>query len=152
MKNQTKKSFIAASVLAVAGYVGPAMAYYSGQATLDVAGNNAKAADLAVVNCYDDGHGAPHHLAAAVQDLSPPSPGLLVNLQLFKSPQITTVTDTVSADGNYSPIATLNGGPGNYYLSIHKTNAGARNFLVGWECQTVDNVGTGTNISVLQFQ
>ncbi len=149
MKTSSIKSgFIAASLLAAMGYAGHAMAYGVGSAVLDAAGNNASATDLASVNCP----AGTHHLSAAVQDTSPAAPGLWVSLRLFKDTQMTTVTDTVSADGNWSPIATLNGGPGTYYLSVSKTNVGARNFTVGWECQSADNVGTGTDIQVLQIQ
>ncbi len=143
-----KSSFITASILAAMGYAGLAMAYGVGSAVLDPAGNNASATDLASVNCP----AGTDHLSAAVQDTSSGAPGLLVSLHLFKDTQMTTVTDTVSADGNWSPIATLNGGAGTYYMSVRKTTAGARNFIVGWECQNVDNVGTGTDITVLQVQ
>lgn len=150
MNKQSKTVFLAA--LAFAAHSGSASAYYSASATLDAAGNRAGAADLAVVRCFDNGNGAPHHLAAAVQDLSPPASGLLLSLQILKAPSIATVTDRASADGNFSPIAILAGGAGTYYLSLSKTAAGARNFLVGWECQTASNTGTGTDISVLQIQ
>jgi hypothetical protein len=139
-------------LILIAGHSPSALAYYSGGGVLDAAGNNASATDLATVNCFDDGHGEPHHFSAAVQDQSQPVPGLLVSLHIFKLPSMTTVTDTVSGDGNWSDIATVVGGPGTYYLSIRKTAAGARTFFAGWECQTINNVGTGTEINVLQMQ
>lgn len=152
MKKATfTKAFIASIVIAL-GHIGSAPAYYSAAATLDPGGSNAQATDLASVNCYDDGNGAPDHLSATVMDASAPMPGLLVSLQLFKDTHMTTVTDIASGDGNYSPNATLFGGSGVYSLSVHKTNVGARNFYVAWECQTANNVGTGTGITVLQIQ
>jgi len=146
-----KNAFLA-SLLAACGYAGPALAYYSGGATLDPGGNNAQASAYATVNCYDNGAGAPHHLSASVQDLSAPAPGLLVSLHIFKDTQMTTTTDAASGDGVDSPYATLAAGGGVYYLSVRKTNQGARNFQVTWECQTANNAGTGTGLSVLQIQ
>ena len=146
------KPIFLAALLAAAGHAAPAAAYYSAGVTLDAGGGNAAATDLAAVNCYDNGAGAPHHLAAAVQDMSPPVSGLLVGLHIFKDIQMTTATDAASADGGWSPIASLAGGAGTYYLSVRKTKAGARNVYVGWECQTAANAATGTGISVLQVQ
>lgn len=150
-----KRSFLMASLmatLATAAYSGNALAYYSGTAVLDPSGTNASATDLASVDCYDNGNGAPHHFSAAVQDMSPSASGLWVSLHILKDSQMTTVTDHASGDGGWSQIATVNGGPGTYYMSVRKTAAGSRNFLVGWECQTINNVGTGTDLKVLQFQ
>jgi len=150
-KTLVRNVFLAAA-LGGLGQAGPALAYYNGAATLDPGGNNAQATAFAAVNCFNNGNGDPHHFSAAVQDLSAPSPGLLVSLHIFKDTQMTTVTDPASGDGNDSPFAIVAGGAGTYYLSIRKTDLGARNFNVAWECQTIDNVGTGTGISVLQIQ
>ncbi len=50
---------------------------------------------------------------------------------------MTSTTDTVSGDANYSPGVQLNGGAGVYYISATKTGAGARIFDVIWHCVTV---------------
>jgi hypothetical protein len=152
MANPRLNRALLASALAMLGLAGPSQAYYSASATLDVAGNNASAVAYAAVQCYDNGAGPPDHLAAAVQDLSAPVSGLFLSLHIFKDTQMTTVTDAAAGDGGFSPVAVLAGGPGTYYLSLRKTSQGARAFNIGWECQTADNVGTGTGITVLQFQ
>jgi hypothetical protein len=153
MNKTSLKHVFLASLLVAWGYAGSALAYYSAEnIPLDAGGGNPGASDYAAVTCYDNGNGAPHHFSAALQDLSAPVPGLFVSLHIFKDTQMTTVTDSVSADGNWSPIATVAGGPGVYYLSVRKTNTGVRNFTIGWECQTADFRGTGTDISVLQVQ
>ncbi len=146
-----KSSIITAWILAAAGYAGHALAHSAG-AVLDPAGNNASATDLAEVICFDDGNGPPHHLYTQIQDLSPPVPGLLLSTQIFKDNQMTNVTDTVSGDANYSSPATLNGGGGTYYISVSKTNVGARAFNITYHCQTANDVHTGTDISVQQVQ
>lgn len=152
MKNASlKKAFITASILVALGYAGSAPAH-SGGGIIDPAGNNASATDLAAVTCSDDGNGAPHHLAAQIKDMSGPVPGLLLSLHIYKGNQMTTTTDTVSGDAAYSPLITLNGGAGVYYMSATKTNAGGRLFDVIWHCVTSNDVHTGTDITVLQFQ
>jgi hypothetical protein len=146
-----KKAFITASILAVAGNTGIALAH-SGGATIDSAGNNPRATDLAAVTCFDDGGGAPHHLTAQVKDMSAPVSGLLLSLHLFKGNQMTSITDTVSGDRFYSPTISLNRGAGVYYMSVTKTKAGRRSFDIIWHCMTSGNQHTGTDIQVLQFQ
>ena len=128
------------------GHTGLSMAYGIGGAVLDPAGNNASATDLASINCPS----GTHHFSAAVQDNSIPVSGLLVSVHIYKDTQMTTAT--APTDGNWSDIATVNGGAGTYYLSVRKTNAGARSFTVGWDCQTSDNNSTGIDLNVLQVQ
>jgi hypothetical protein len=146
-----KKAFITASILVATGNAGIAMAH-SGGGTLDPAGNNPSATDLAAVTCFDDGNGAPAYLLGQIKDMSPPVPGLLLSFHIYKGNQMTTSTDTVSGDANYSQEVRLNGGPGVYYISATKTSAGARIFDVIWHCETGNDIHTGTDISVLQFQ
>ena len=140
-----KKAFIVAAMLTGFGHTGLSMAYGIGGAVLDPAGNNASATDLASVNCP----GGTHHFSAAVLDTSPPVAGLLVSVHIYKDTQMTTATST---NGNWSDIVSVNGGAGTYYLSIRKTNVGARNFTVGWDCRTSDNISTGIDLKVLQVQ
>ncbi len=157
-----KTVFIAASILAAMGYTGLAMAYYSvgippaQPLVFDPAGNNANSTDLATITCAS----GTDHLAAAIQDLSSPVPGLFVSLHIFKEnvpsnihTYMVTVTDQVSGDGGWSNIAFVYGGPGTYYLSIVKTNAGERNFALAWDCWDVNNQSMGmTDAKVFQFQ
>ena len=143
-----KVSLIAILVLVVSGYTHSAMAYGIAGTTLDPAGNNASATDLAVASCPE----GTHHFSAAVQDNSSPVNGLLVSVHIFKENKMTTATDSASGDGGWSDIISVNGGAGNYYVSIRKTNVGARNFTIGWDCQDANNNSTGTNIQVLQLQ
>ena len=142
-----KKVFITASILIVTGHTGNALAH-SGGAIIDPGSNNASATDLAAVTC---GSGT-HHLTARVRDNSGPASGLLLSLHLYKGTQMTTITDTVSGDANYSPYINLNGGAGVYYMSATKTNAGVRVFDVEWHCQSSDDQHTDTDLGVLQFQ
>ncbi len=143
-----KKIIMAASIMIAAS---DASAHSAG-ATIDVAGSNASATDLASVICYDDGNGAPHHLYTQIQDTSSPVSGLLVSTQIYKDSQMTNTTDTVSGDANYSNQATLNGGGGEYIISVSKTASGARNFNITYHCQTSADVHTGTDITVFQVQ
>ena len=143
-----KVSLIATLVLALSGYTHSAMAYGISGTTLDPAGNNASATDLAVASCPE----GTHHFSAAVQDNSSPVDGLLVSVHIFKDTKMTTATDTVSGDGGWSDIISVDGGAGNYYVSVRKTKVGARAFTIGWDCRNANNISTGTNIQVLQLQ
>jgi hypothetical protein len=151
MKYAFKKTFITASILVAVGYVGTALAH-SGGATVDPGSNNASATDLAAVTCFDDGNGPPHYLFGQIKDLSQPVAGLLLSFQIYKGNQMTTITDTISGDANYSQGIKLNGGPGVYYISASKTRAGIRVFEVTWHCQTSSDIHTGTDLVVLQIQ
>ena len=152
MKNTyLKNGFITALILAVIGYSGHTLAHSAG-ATIDSAGNNASATDLAQVICYYDGDGPTDHLYVTIQDNSPPVSGLLLSAQVYKDGHMTNVTDTVSGDANSSPSAKISGGDGVYYLSVSKTATGARDFTVTYHCQTAADVHTGTDITVLQVQ
>ena len=143
-----KKAFLTASILIATGHTGIALAH-SGGAIIDPGSNNAHATDLATVTC---GAGT-DHLSAQVKDMSGPVPGLLLSLHLYKGNQMKSTTDTVSGDANYSPLIRLNGGPGVYYMSATKTNAGGRLFDVIWHCMASDDAThTDTDLSVVQFQ
>ncbi|MDO9424641.1 MAG: hypothetical protein Q7T40_10705 [Methylobacter sp.] len=143
-----KKAFITALISISAGHAGIALAH-SGGGIIDPGSNNASATDLAAVTC---GPGT-HHLSAQVKDISGPVPGLLLSLHLYKGNQMTTSTDAISGDANYSPPISLNAGQGVYYMSLTKTNIGGRQFDVIWHCMAGDDAThTETDISVVQFQ
>ncbi|MEQ1638845.1 MAG: hypothetical protein ABL903_19470 [Methylococcales bacterium] len=149
MKNtKFKKILLATGILLSSGFISNAMAH-SGNGPL---GPDASATDLATVECFDDGNGPGDHLVIQIEDLSPPVPGLMVNMQAFKGNVMTNITDTVSMDGNPSAIGTLKAGNGVYYISVNKTDAGPRTFNVTWHCETSTNVHTGSELNVLQVQ
>ncbi|MEQ1638292.1 MAG: hypothetical protein ABL903_16555 [Methylococcales bacterium] len=150
MKNTLlKKIVLSAVILFGAGSAPIALAHQSGAVPI---GDDATATDLAAVQCYDDGGGAPDRLTVSIEDVSAPVPGLLVNMQVFKNNKMNNITDTVSGDGNSSPAITLVGGDGEYRISVNKTGAGSRAFNATWHCETSGGVHTGTDITVLQAQ
>lgn len=149
MKTFFCNSALAGSLLlAVVGYNGSAMAYGIGGTTLDAGGSNAKAVGLASIDCPPGSD----HFSAALQDNSPPMDGLLSSVQIFKEPSIATATVAASGVGNWSDIISVKGGAGTYYLSIHKTKAGARDLLVGWDCRDSNNNSTFTGLKPLYVQ
>mgnify|MGYP006048527895 FL=1 len=117
-------------------------------ATMDPVGNSATFTGYGFVTCFDDGNGPADKLLASVNDLSPPVPGLLVNLQILKGNRAASVTDPVSGDGNGSPVIAVRGGNGVYQIMINKTAVGARNFSIQYHCMTANDVHTGTDIGV----
>ena len=128
------------------------LAAHSGGAILGAAGDNPSATALAEVTCFDDGNGEPAYLLAQVKDLSPYEEGLMLNLQLYKGVQATSISDPVSGDAEPSPYIRLDAGPGTYRMMLDKTGAGPRAFSLTWHCETADNVHTGTDIVLRQFQ
>ena len=146
-----KRVVVALSILVAVSQTNVTLAH-SGGGAIDPAGTNASATILAAVTCSDDGNGTPDHLFGQIKDLSAPVPGLLVSFHIYKGIKMTTSTDAISGDANYSPGATLNGGPGVYYISVTKTAAGTREFDVIWHCVTSGDIHTGTDISVYQIQ
>lgn len=133
------------------GYATFSSAHGGGGITMDAGGTSRTFTGVVRVTCFDDGNGPAENLIARIRDNSPPVPGLLINLQLFKGDKAVNITDTVSGDANYSPFVTLHGGPGSYFMIINKTDVGARTFDVEWHCNTVDGIHTGTEIFVTQF-
>ena len=145
------KSFLFVSCVTAMSYSGFLHAH-SGGGVLNAGGDNPSATDLAEVTCFDDGNGTPAYLLAQVRDLSAPQQGQLLNLQLYKGVQATSISDPVSGDAESSPFIRLDGGPGVYRLILNKTGAAARTFDVTWHCETANNLHTGTDIVVRQLQ
>lgn len=121
-------------------------------ATMDPASNSATFTGYGFVTCFDDGNGVADKLVASVRDHSPPVAGLLVNLQILKGNRAASVTDPVSGDGNGSPAISVKGGNGVYLILVNKTAPGARDFSIEYHCMTANNVHTGTDIGVYQFE
>ncbi|GAB4364946.1 MAG: hypothetical protein Kow0060_22220 [Methylohalobius crimeensis] len=124
---------------------------HTGGTVLDPGGANPHATDMAVISCFDDNNGPPAKLFARVRDLSPPEPGLLVNMQIIKGGQAISVTDEFSGDGEFSAPVELYGGSGTYTMLVNKTGLGPRSFEVEWHCMTETNIHTGTDITIRQI-
>jgi hypothetical protein len=147
MKNAPfKKALVALSILATVGHADMALAH-SGGGTIDPGSNNGHATDLAAVTCS----GGSHHLFGKIKDMSGPG-GALLSFHIYKGNKMTSTTDTVPGDANYSSGVQLNGGDGVYYISVTKTGAGARIFDIIWHCMNNAGGHTDTDIAVLQFQ
>ncbi len=142
-----KKTFITASILVALGHAAIVQAYPNATTVIDAAGTNANATDLGQINC----DAASDRLYVMVQDQSAPVPGLLLSVHIYSGIQMTTGTDPVSGDANPSPIISLIGGAGPYFISITKTNVGARLFTVTYQCANANTL-TNTGITALQLQ
>lgn len=146
------KALFSSSLLASILLVNPIAQAHTAGATLGADGTSASATGLADVTCFDDGNGQPAGLLVQIKDLSPPVPGLLISVQLYKGTQATNITDTVSGDAEFSEGVQLDGGAGVYRIMVNKTDIGARAFELVWHCRTSDQTHTGTDILVRQFQ
>ncbi|PKM11788.1 MAG: hypothetical protein CVV13_07820 [Gammaproteobacteria bacterium HGW-Gammaproteobacteria-3] len=124
---------------------------------IDDQGSNTAVADI---TCFNDGNGEPDHLLASIKDLSPPVPGLLINLQMLKGKTFapgqpiiaTSTTDPVSGDTEASDYILLHRGGGVYTIMLNKTGPGTREFELVWHCNAADGTHTGTDIVVTQYQ
>lgn len=125
---------------------------HGGSATLDPGGVSQTFTGLAQITCSSTGNEPTDHLLARIRDNSPPVPGLLVNLQIYKGNKAISITDTVSGDAQFSPFVPLQGGNGVYYIMVNKTNVGQREFDLEWHCTAASGTHTETDIGVLQFQ
>jgi len=146
-----KKNIIAVLAACSVGYAGVSSAHDAG-ATLDPDGTISNFTGMAFVSCFDDGSGPSDRLQVSIRDNSPPVPGLLVNVQVYKSNKANSITDTVSGDANYSDVITLQGGQGVYWILVNKTDVGPREFDLQYHCIGTDgSTHTGTDIGVAQF-
>ena len=143
-----KKALLATTIVVTMGYGVIAQAYPSASGVMDAAGNNANATDLGKVTCDANSQ----YLYAEIQDQSPQVAGLLLSLHIYRGSQMITATDSVSGDANASPIISLNGGPGDYYISATKTKNGLRSFTVTFQCLTSSYALSGTSIVGVQLQ
>jgi hypothetical protein len=151
LSNLPSKLLVTTAILITTGYAATISAH-GGGATLDPAGNKATFTALARVTCFDDGNGPADHLVAKIRDNSPAIPGMFVSLQLLKGSKAISVTDTTPGDAQFSEQVSLQGGNGVYLMIANKTVAGARDFEVEWHCMTANEVHTGTDIVVDQFE
>lgn len=153
MKKIVLKKILTTTALLLTGVYANSLFAHSVGGPIDSAGNNPSATHFGYINCYDNGVGPTNHLFVQIKDLSPPVPGLLLNVQISKGQKMTNVTDAVSGDDQPSPGAILAGGNGVYNISINKTAAGVRNFDLTYHCQTLGNDHTGTDeVGAFQLQ
>lgn len=137
--------------LVLTAYAGVNYAHDAG-AVLDPTGTIRNFTGQAAITCFNDDEGRSDRLRVRIRDLSPPVPGLLVNVQIYKQNQSNSITDTISGDADWSPVIVLQGGPGTYGILVNKTDAGARQFELEYHCIASDGVThTGTDISVSQY-
>ncbi|WP_428353464.1 hypothetical protein [Methyloprofundus sp.] len=125
---------------------------HSAGAILGAVGNNAHATAFAAITCFDDGNGSPAGLFAEIRGGVEPEDGGLISMQLHKGRQVTSTTDTVLGDADFSEAVQLNAGPGVYNMFVNKTDEDSIQFEVTWHCMTKDQVHTGTDITIRQFQ
>jgi hypothetical protein len=125
---------------------------HGGSELMDPNGNVPGFTALTRVTCFDDGNGNAAYLMARVRDKSESMPGLRVTLHLLKGNRAANVTDTMPGDAEYSEWITLAGGNGVYQMMLTKTLAGARAFDIEWHCMTAQNIHTGTDILVDQYE
>ncbi len=147
---QTKflnKTMMMVFIAFTAGYAGISSAHTAG-ATM---GPERSFTAVAFVTCFDDAGEEADSLIARIRDDSPPIPGLLVNLQISKNGKQVAISDTVSADANYSPFINLQAGKGVYTISVNKTDEGTRTFVLDYHCNAANGSHVGTEIGVTQF-
>lgn len=135
----------------ILGYSGISYGHSAG-AVLGASGTNPHATGLAAITCFDDGNGAAAKLIVEVQDQSEPVEGSYINAQIYKGIKATSTTDLFPGDAEYSDTIALEGGSGVYWLILNKTSAEPKQFDIVYHCVTEDDVHTGTDTVVRQFQ
>ncbi len=143
-----KKTLTYVLVLIGIGNSLTAFAYPTFSQIIDAAGNNANAVYLGQVTCDPSSQ----YLYAEIQDQSAPVPGIWLSLHIYKGSQMNTVTDAISGDQSPSQIIRVEGGPGDYYISVTKTGAGVRSYTVTYQCVTSVITFSNTSINPLQQQ
>ena len=141
-----RKDLIAAFFVCAVGYAGVSSAHDAG-ATLDPEGNSESFTGMAFITCFEGSD----RIEVSIRDSSPPVPGLLVNVQVYKGDKANSITDTISGDADWSKTIALQGGVGTYWLLVNKTDIGARAFEVRYHCLAADGEHTETAIGVSQF-
>jgi hypothetical protein len=108
----------------------------------------ASAANYYQVTCSDDGAGAPASLAVAVRDVAPAA-APLVSVQIQKGSAARNATDAVDGDPGFSPTVFVDGGAGVYDVFVDKSDAGAEDFVLAFQCTTgAGGTGSPTGTSI----
>ena len=112
--------------------------------------------DYYQVTCSDDGNGTPGHLVFRIKDLTPNASRVSVTVGKGAtcSPKACarSTTDRNDTDAAYSLPATVAQGAGVYLVFVSHTGPGVERYSLGYHCETVDNVHTGTTITPRQQQ
>lgn len=88
-------------------------------------------------------------LQAQVKDFAPVR-GPKVSVQIIKGTAATNSADAIDADAAYSPLVSLAGGEGQYYVSVSKTGLAAEAYILEYHCMSSTGGHTDTSISTLQ--
>jgi hypothetical protein len=110
-------------------------------------GTAADSTDHYIVYCSDDGDGPTSSLVMQVSSDSAGGPTVAVVGSIGNL--ATNSSDTVSGDGTPGPLTWVNGGDGDYDVSIVKAQSGGANYTLTYHCMTGINGGglhTGTDI------
>ncbi|MCX7096936.1 MAG: hypothetical protein NTV43_03405 [Methylococcales bacterium] len=116
----------------------------------EVLGPTAGATDYFQVKCYNDGHGNASRLELQVNDDTPGT--ALLSLQVQKGLLAGNTTDSNGGDDIYSPLLAIAGGNGTYDVMVDKTTAASRQYDVSYHCMTKSNIHAGTSIVKKQNQ
>lgn len=151
--NRMKFVWLGGSVIIAMGLADGALAHVQSGAL----GANANATDIFTVDCpVGDGS---VRLETQINDVTPVKPPRL-QVTVQKGSLVATAVDPVDGDGQYSPLATVNGGLGAYTVSLSKLpRAGGpdasrghpESYVLRYHCLR-GNVHTETNISYIQNQ
>ena len=117
-------------------------------------GTSAAATDYYQITCSDDGAGTPGSLALELRDEGPEA-APLVSVQVARGGELANATDPDDSDLDYSPLISVNGGPGVYAVLVDKSGPGSENYRLSFHCVTGPNgtgLHTGTSASVRQNQ
>ncbi|MEN9680304.1 MAG: hypothetical protein RLZZ627_197 [Pseudomonadota bacterium] len=109
-----------------------------------------------LITCYDDGNGIAAALYFDVK-ASTPSRKFGVTATVFKNGVEASTTDSKSGDKIRSPVAILNGGDGEYVITLSKAKArdnqpdsilkGTMVYGFTYHCQSASGAHTGTLIN-----
>ncbi|GAB6140752.1 hypothetical protein JCM14076_14810 [Methylosoma difficile] len=142
MNMTLKNTLLAASLLTVAGFA-------SAHDQAGSLGSGIGATDYYVVTCDDDGSGTPARLAVSIIDQAPVV-APVISVQVVKDLLAANATDQVDGDATPSPTITVAAGPGDYFVIVDKTKAGAETYNMTYHCTTNTGIHTGTSIFMLQ--
>lgn len=142
MNMTLKNTLLAAALFTVAGVA-------SAHDQAGSLGSAIGSTDYYVVTCDNDGSGAPAKLSVSIIDQAPVvAPA--ISVQVVKDLLAANATDQVDGDTTPSPTVSVAAGPGDYFVIVDKTKAGAETYNMTYHCQTSAGVHTGTSIFMLQ--
>ena len=153
MKRLVKRNFLVMSFSIFLAGLGTAAQAHSDAAVMGIPKTFT---GYAFITCSNDESGTipTDYLEASVKDLSSPTTGLLVNLQIHNedSTRAISITDPISGDAEPSDAIRLYGGNGVYHILVNKTGEGERAFEIEYHCKNNNGTHTVTEIGVRQFE